>query len=114
MSRLTPVIEMSVLRDWGVALWDPMCLTSEAGDAYDRFVLGAFGRLRAGQTQAEVIDYLVQAELELRGVRQVAGAAYTARVLVERLSEYADSLPAGPLTVAPIPVFSRIRLASDE
>ena len=81
MSRPTPVIELAVLRDWGATLWDPMCLTGEAGDAYDRFLLGAFGRLRAGQTQAEVIDYLVQAELELRGVRQISGAAYTAAEL---------------------------------
>lgn len=110
MSRLTPVVELAKLREWGSALWDPMCLAGEVGreDAYDRFLLGAFGRLRAGQSQAEVVDYLVQAELELRGVRQISGAAYTARVLVERLTEYADSLPPGPVTVEPVPVFSRL------
>ena len=116
MSRLTPVIELAKLRAWGATIWDPMCLTGEAGreDAYDSFLLGAFGRLRAGQSQAEVIDYLVEAELGLRGVRQVSGAAYTARVLVERLSEYAQSLPEGPVTVEPVPEFSRIRGAPTE
>lgn len=106
MSRRSPVVELARLREWGSTLWDPMCLTGEAGreGVYDSFLLGAFGRLRAGQSQTEVVDYLVAVELELRGVRQVSGAAYTARVLVERLSEYAESLPPGSVRVEPVPV----------
>jgi hypothetical protein len=66
--------EPAELRDIGWSIWDPIGLNADDGppegaaDEYDSYLLQARGMLRAGRSQDQVAEFLMEIESEHMGL----------------------------------------------
>jgi hypothetical protein len=93
-------IQLSRLREIGLALWDPIGVEPVAGsgaeDEYDSYLWEVVRKLRAGEPAGEVANYLVRIETENMGLRLTASSVSRAVATVEAISTYLETLRAAP------------------
>lgn len=88
-----PKIKLSRLRDIGWSIWDPIGLLDEGqrwddeecqhfADEYDTYLLQAAGRLRRGEPDHAVVEYLAQMEAEQMGLGVREGVYSRAELVV--------------------------------
>lgn len=102
-----PKIKLSLLRDIGWELWDPIGLGSpgkgwpeNCADEYDRYLLHVVDVLNQGKPFEEAVEYLDWVGAEHMGMGPSTAAARQACVTtVEAIVVYLESLPDGPLSV---------------
>jgi hypothetical protein len=104
-----PKVKLSRLREIGWSLWDPIGLREISGgdwqdggacaDEYDGYLLKVVGKLRQGETHADVAAYLEETEVGHIGLSPNATMRSRAEATVAAISDYLATLPAGPLKV---------------
>ena len=102
-----PKIKLSLLRDIGWKLWDPIGLGSrgygwpkDCADEYDSYLLHVVGMLDQGNSNQEAIDYLDWARAEHMGMGPSTDTTRQACIAtVEAIAAYLTRLPEGPLSV---------------
>lgn len=94
-------IDIAVLRDIGWEHWDPIALMDEDGDwrdepefadEYDTYLIEAAARLRRGDSDADVVEYLVGIESEHIGLGIGPDTRPRAVAAVARIKAYVDSI----------------------
>lgn len=103
--NLYPQIRLSVLRDIGWKLWDPIGLGSPGGgwpehcaDEYDRYLLHLVGMLNQGKSPEEAADYLEWVRSEYMGLGPSNTLARNACVATaQAIITYLQALPGSPL-----------------
>lgn len=102
-----PKIKLSLLRDIGWKLWDPIGLGSQGeswpedcADEYDRYLLHVVGMLNQGKSSEEAVEYLGWVRAEHMGMGPSTAVERQARVAtVKAITAYLQTLPDGPLSV---------------
>ncbi len=102
-----PKIKLSLLRDIGWKLWDPIGLgvpgedwPKYCADEYDSYLLHVVGMLNQGKSPDEAVDYLDWVAAEHMGIGPSTAAARQACVAtVQAITVYLQTLPEGPLSV---------------
>jgi hypothetical protein len=64
-------ISLPVLRDIGWREWNPIGLCPDdpwSDDEYDRYLVAVASRLREGEADAAMVDYLVEIEIDHMGL----------------------------------------------
>ena len=92
---MRPSVKLSVLRDIGWDHWDPIRLNgseggwrrSNAADEYDRYLLRVVDRLRRGEPDGVLINYLVNIETGHMGLADIATARSRAEATVAAIRE---------------------------
>jgi hypothetical protein len=87
-----PKIELSRLREIGWAIWDPIGLGVEnrPDDEYDSYLLEAAVRLRNGDSDDAVADFLVHIEADHMDLGRSAQATERALRCVRALRAYLE------------------------
>jgi hypothetical protein len=88
-------MQLSVLRDIGWEQWDPVRLNgseggwrrSNAADEYDRYLVQVAGRLRNGEPDNVLVDYLVGIETGHMGLPDSPTARLRAEMTVAAIRE---------------------------
>ncbi len=94
-----PPVKLSVLRDIGWTLWDPIGLyrgdweSDPGADEYDRYLLQAVGLIRRGGGVPVAIDYLIEIETKHIGLGNRT-TRKRATATAEAIKRYLDGLPA--------------------
>lgn len=99
-----PKIKLSLLRDIGWKLWDPIGLGSQGeswpedcADEYDRYLLHIVGMLNQGKSPEEAVEYLGWVRAEHMGMGPSTPVERQARVAtVQAITAYLQTLPDGP------------------
>ena len=102
-----PKIKLSLLRDIGWKLWDPIGLglpgegwPEDCADEYDSYLLHVVGMLNQGRSPEEAVDYLDWVGAEHVGMGPSTAVAHQACVAtVQAIIAYLQTLPDGPLSV---------------
>jgi hypothetical protein len=102
-----PKIKLSLLRDIGWKLWDPIGLALPGGawpnhcaDEYDSYLLHVLAMLNQDKTSEEAVDYLDWVRAEHMGMGPCSEAAHhTSVATVDAIIAYLQTLPDGPLSV---------------
>jgi hypothetical protein len=102
-----PKIKLSLLRDIGWKLWDPIGLGApgegwpeNCADEYDSYLLHVVGMLNQGKSTEEAVQYLDWVGAEHMGMgRSTAVARLACVATVQAITAYLQSLPEGPLSV---------------
>ncbi len=102
-----PKIKLSLLRDIGWRLWDPIGLGSpgdswpkDCADEYDSYLLHVVGMLNQGRFNQEAVAYLDWAGAEHMGMGPSTVTAHQACIAtVEAIVAYLQTLPEDPLSV---------------
>lgn len=104
-----PKVKLSRLREIGWSLWDPIGLRElcdgewqkggGCADEYDGYLLQVVGRLRRGESFADVSAYLEDSEVGHIGLTRNSTTSSRAKATVEAISDYLSSLPPGALKV---------------
>jgi hypothetical protein len=99
-----PKIKLSVLRDIGWGMWDPIGLAPRDGgwpencaDEYDSYLKRAAAMFVQENTRKEVAKYRVQIASEHMGLSQLSADA--AAVTANTIAEYMQGLPDGPTNI---------------
>ena len=90
-----PRFELSLLREIGWKIWDPIGLRDFEGtpdDEYDSYLLKAAGLLWNGSSEGQVTDHLVDVETEQMGLVDAQDARQRAENAVSALSRYISEL----------------------
>jgi hypothetical protein len=90
-----PDPSLSNLRDIAVRNWDIFAALGESAPppaVTDGYLLHAADLLRAGKSDGEVADYIIDASIERIGVDTGAGIRERALIFVEELRSYLDRL----------------------
>jgi hypothetical protein len=96
-----PKIKLSLLRDIGWKLWDPIGLglpggdwPNDCADKYDSYLLHVVGMLNQDKTFEEAVDYLDWVRAEHMGMGPSSEAAHHASVAtIQALIAYLQTLP---------------------
>ena len=93
-----PTFQLTHLREIGWAKWDPIGVGGPddgwPADEYDTYLLQAAGQLWNGQSDEEVVDYLVKIETEHMGLEAVPGIRQRAFDVVQSIRHYVETLRA--------------------
>ena len=97
-----PGIEVTVLRDIGWRLWDPIGLGGPEGgwpedcaDEYDRYLRTAAEMLEQGRPSDEVVEYLAQIVSDHMGLGSRSADRASCVATVEALATYVQSFRDG-------------------
>lgn len=94
-------IDIAVLRDIGWEHWDPIALLDEDedwrdepgfADEYDTYLIEATERLQRGDSDAEVVEYLVGIESEHMGLGIRPDTRPRAVAVVAQIRAYVESI----------------------
>lgn len=93
-------MKLTMLRDIGWDLWDPVQLNGSAGgwrrsnaaDEYDRYLLRAVDYVQNGKPDAAPVDYLVSIETEHMGLTDLPAARMRAQATVAAIRAHLDSV----------------------
>src|SRR6185312_475875 len=96
----SPSVKLSVLRDIGWNMWDPIRLNgseggwrrSHAADEYDRYLLRVEGWLQSAEPDAVLVDYLVGIETGHMGLADSPTARSRAEATVAAIREQVERL----------------------
>ena len=95
-----PTVKLSVIRDIGWDLWDPIRLNgseggwrrSSAADEYDRYLLRVASSLQSGEPDELLVDYLVSIETQHMGLADVSAARLRAETTVAAIREQIEDI----------------------
>ena len=93
-------ITLSVLRDIGWDLWDPIGLSgseggwrrSHAADEYDRYMRRVADGLQSGESDAALVDYLVVIETRHMGLQENPATRTRSEATVAAVREHLKSV----------------------
>ncbi|OYU14485.1 MAG: hypothetical protein CFE37_10860 [Alphaproteobacteria bacterium PA4] len=102
-----PKIKLSLLRDIGWELWDPIGLglpgegwPEDCADEYDSYLLQVVGMLNQGKSSEEAIEYLDWVRAEHMGMGPSTDVTRQAcAATVQAITAYLQTLPDDPLSV---------------
>ena len=97
---MEPSVKLSVLRDIGWDQWDPIRLNgaeggwrrSNAADEYDRYLLRVVDRLRSGEPEGALVNYLVNIETGHMGQADLSTARSRAEATVAAIREEVEGI----------------------
>jgi len=95
-----PTVKLSVIRDIGWDLWDPIRLNgseggwrrSNAADEYDRYLLRVASSMQSGERDEDLVDYLVRVETGHMGLTDTATARSRAKATVTAIREQVEDI----------------------
>jgi hypothetical protein len=95
-----PSVKLSVIRDIGWGLWDPIRLNgseggwrrSSAADEYDRYLLRVASSLQSGEPDEALVNYLVSIETGHMGLTDTATARSRAETTVAAIREQMEGI----------------------
>jgi hypothetical protein len=95
-----PSLKLSVVRDIGWELWDPIELNgseggwrrSNAADEYDRYLMRVANSLQCGETDESLVDYLISIETEHMGLTDTIAARSRAEATVAAIRELVEGI----------------------
>jgi hypothetical protein len=90
-----PTVKLSVIRDIGWDLWDPIRLngseggwrSSNAADEYDRYLLRVASSMQSGERDEDLVDYLVSIETGHMRLTDTTTARSRAKATVTAIRE---------------------------
>lgn len=93
-------LKLSVLRDIGWDIWDPIQLSgseggwrrSNAADEYDRYLTRVAVCLESGKSEGSLSDYLVAIETEHMGLTDVKSARTRAKATVAAIRAHLKNI----------------------
>lgn len=97
---LRPPVKLSLLREIGWRLWDPIGLSgseggwqhSDAADEYDRYVLHVASALQSGAPDHALVAYLVSIETRHMGLTDTPSVWTRAESTVAAIREHLESI----------------------
>jgi hypothetical protein len=100
LRRLNAVIQLSRLREIGLALWDPIGVEPVADSGceneYDRYLWQVVRKLYANEPASEAVNYLVKIETEDMSLRLGPTTVSRAVATVEAINTYLEALRTAP------------------
>lgn len=95
-----PSVKLSVVRDIGWDLWDPIRLNgcvggwrrSNAADEYDRYLMRVASSLQRGEPDEALVDYLVSIETGHMGLTDTKTARSRAEATVAAIREQMEDI----------------------
>lgn len=95
-----PSVKLSVIRDIGWDLWDPIGLNgaeggwrrSNAADEYDRYLQLVVSNLQSGESDRVMVDYLVNIETTHMRLTDTASARSRAEATVAAIREQVEAI----------------------
>jgi len=93
-------VKLSVIRDIGWDLWDPIRLNgseggwrrSSAADEYDRYLLRVASSMQSGERDEDLVDYLVSIETGHMRLTDTATARSRAKATVTAIREQVEDI----------------------